>query len=659
MYRRKSSELSKGRRKSAQYMDAPYYENSEKGYPNNTEGDVKFGMSVKALKDLPKSSYSFLADPYAASLPTSNPYAIIAPFNKTVGGSYSGDRNIDGGNVAQYPNSYRSTMLDVADFARLKISLNYRYLPSRLSAVPSTVGPDNPYVGSALVDQQRQAVAEATSILASTTFTQMAISTYVVETDLPMGDAVRTEETISGVKHYLYENLPDVIYAASRYYQISLQDLLGVVNWYNSFRLKQGTMIRSSWNRETPKLNSLFGIFNKKTFLNLIDSICLSFQGEYIDTEWIKQVNMLSLMPSRRSNAMLDPVLELQVRHVRPSLFKLYIKTVSGGVTTLTPVYTDDSSDNTTMSWYELPDHTKKHIGSLVDELLDVFSAQDTMDWARDTSGLAETESARFNYAKYRLDGVNTFITKFKIAFNDVREVFDTISRAGLNNWVKKYRPSITKDTDAPLFNNLIVNDIFKTVMSGANEIDFDAVTKRWRFHTLWNLYSGIPEYDAMSGGAFLTFSAKTINNNSDPDSTYVFIPVAFYYDSNSVSFTTRKGTTYNVSSSAVTASTVKAFNRLVPLPSQSAIQYRVPSCSGLSLTDSEESHAIHTLCQVFGMCKSSGNHYHLDPDIVAAYQIEVEDITNKAINYARSNAPFRGSVFEKDDIGFAKFGQV
>lgn len=165
-----------------------YEDKVEHGYDGkpSPEKETKPSLtySDKALKNLPNSSYSVIADPYTAALPGSRPYPIINIFNKCIGGSYAGENNLDGGNVQQYANSVASKMLQVFDCMRLKTKINYNFIP--------TTPVDDPtadYPGKQLINEIRNAIAEAISILKSTTYTQMAINNYVVETDLPMGDA--------------------------------------------------------------------------------------------------------------------------------------------------------------------------------------------------------------------------------------------------------------------------------------------------------------------------------------------------------------------------------------------------------------------------------------------------------------------------------------
>lgn len=173
-----------------EYEDNIQYDKVGSGRPDK-EGTIKDGISVKSLRNMPKSTYSFMADPYDPALPTSRPYGILNGFNKTVGAWYGGVRNLDGGNVQQYPNSTKSKFLKYFDFARMKFKMQYHYIPSEYASKVTAPATDN-YPGRALINEQVRAIAEAVSQLKSTTFTQMAIYEYAVATDMPMGDAYRT-----------------------------------------------------------------------------------------------------------------------------------------------------------------------------------------------------------------------------------------------------------------------------------------------------------------------------------------------------------------------------------------------------------------------------------------------------------------------------------
>ena len=646
------------RRKSADYMDNTKFD--AKGTPGK-EGSLNVELSVKALRNLPKSSYSFMADPYTASLPKSTPYAILNTFNKTVGGTYRGVKNLDGGNVQQYTTAINSGLLKYSDFIRTSVETNYRYIPS---VIPKGANL-NKYPGKNLIDEQIKSITEGLSQLKSTTFTQMDIYNYCVETDMPMGsvqpvdidlkDKSGTVTTIKG-----YTGLSAVLYAMSRFYQIIILDSVNCVNWHNSFRLKMGTMIRSAWNREVSELNGLFGLFKKKSFLSLLDSLCLSFEGEYVDTQFMQQTNALNLVPSRRSDSITDPVLEILMTYSKPTKFNMYYKLDSDSYAK-EPIF---SYENDFTVAYNHPDFSGVNVPAMsfstaINDWMVIFSAEDTMKWARSTP---YSDDVRFNNAKWRLDVINECLTKFKIAFTDFRQVIDTIQPVGLNNWTHHFRPNIVKDTDSPMLRNLLVDNIYAIAFGGATEINFDSATKRWRTFSMWNMYDGIPEYDTYSGGSFLTFSLKTINASQDYDDVLNYLPIGvipvFGQETSTLEMRAvdRLGNETVITPEVINMRNNPIYSRLVPLLSQSDLNIRVPSVT-LATTDitslQRKSCLYKTIMAVTGFVKI-GDDYGVDPDVISVYQIEVEDVTNDAISYARGNAFFKGTSDRINEFGFA-----
>lgn len=659
MYKRKEN----FRKKRLNYLDKTTY--SDRASKPFSEGEVNDKISVKAYRDLYKSTYSFKADPYTAMNAASSNYDFLAPFLKTVGGHYAGEDNIDGGNVQQYTNSVTSKFLDYVDNLRMRLKLNYRYLPREGQTV--TIGGQDYVIGSGLVDEMRKAIAESVSILNSTTFTQLAINNFGVETTLPMGAAEATTHTIDGEDHLIYHDLTDVIYACSIYYQTFILEAMSVMSAHNSFRLKQGTMIRNGFNREVPVLNSFFGLMNKKAFLSLLESINLSFEGEYVDKDFMEQMNLLSFMPSRRSNAMTDPILELQTRLSHPTTFKIWLLGNDG-----TPISTifDDSDLKLTINVNGVA--TETSFWDACFQLKTMLTLEDTTLWARmrykDVS-VTETDNARYNQIKSYFDVIIHSFVLFKPKWADYRECLDTMVRTGTITWTKGFRPSITQDTDAVLFRNLIVEDIYKMVMSGDDTIVFNDKTKRWRTYSQWNMYTGVPEYDSQQGGAFITFSSKNwsasegLTNESIP-----YIPVMFTPDPGDdnvfVEGVSRNGQGVSITYDVVTISNIPVLERLAPLASQNDLTMRIPSIEGSlnpDLPSSVVSTLYKTLTQIFGVCRfqiaEDTYDYSLDPDLIVVYQCEISDVTNAAITYARANAPFRGTTSDQGILGF--FGMV
>lgn len=633
------------------------------GYQGKPEGDStpNIGLSVKSLRGLPKSSYSVQADPYNAALPGSEPYAILNAFNKTIGGFYGGFRNIDGGNVQQYASSLRSKLLNASDFCRLPLGINYHYIPVDIG----TIDPSSKYKGKALINEQIRAISEATSTLQSTTFTQMAIYNYAIATTMPMGDSYDASKSYTPQGENksipLYTSLNDVLYGSLRFYQIFWLKVLGVFDWHNSFRLKMGTMIRSSWNRETPKLNSLFGLFKKKSFISLLNSMAMSLPGEYLDREFALQFAKTCLVPSRRSNAITEPVLETQVEYNTPKRFILLAVSGTGSDAVYTPVF--DSASSLTK---KVPGFTEPvNFIQAVHNIMTLLSAEDTMKWARqaDANG-TNNDNVRFNRVKSYLDIIQECITTVKKQFTDVREVLDTVARTGLVTWYKGFRPSVTKDDDAPLFRNLIVDDIYRLALGGAEQVTLDTDTKRFRTFTMWNMYDGIAEFDAFSGGSFLTFSLKTVvDPDDDPDLLINYVPEALTYLSGDATpqlyAVTRKGTEYVLGTKSIQLSNYVGTRRLVPLESQNSLTARIVSITPPATPTTEQANDIsllsRTLVQITGLChlNLSIPVIYQDPDLLSVYQIEIEDITNEMIAYARKTGPFLGATNVDSKIGF------
>lgn len=684
----KFRKTNKFRNKTKNYMDNVEYEGSMPKGPID-EGIAHTHISAKALRDLPRSSYSIKADPYQAILPAATPYDIMGKFLKTVGGNYAGDDNIDGGNVQQYANSSSSKFLAYFDSMRMNLALGYRYLPIKYGkrADPNVEGDTDIGVlaGMALVDENLKAMSEAISQLQSTTFTALAVNNFAIKTNLNMGSHARNDSGATTNPYGIYTSKDEVLYGLSMYYQLFLQEVLSTMNYHNSFRLKQGTAIRDAWSREVPFLNAFFGLMNKKAFLSLLESINLSFEGEYIDRDFMEQTNLLTLMPSRRSNSITDPVLEIKTRFERPTIFQVYllddiqetegVRSIKEGRT----AYFDDANMKATVSIANSStvEQIPVTIWDACNKLKEYFTLKSTKEWARSVynEGLLTSDTARYNNIKNYFDVIIHCMVQFKPKFSDYRECLDTMTRTGTINWFKGFRPSITKDTDAPLFQNLIVDDIYKMVMSGAEKITFNNSTKRYETFSQWNIYAGVPEYDSKQGGAFITFSAKNLSDISGNEGIE-YLPRMFDVDKDSVhgdaivEAVSRDGHVAFITTGAVTMNSSTILKRLVPLGSQSGLQIRVPtvaysssSSGGKTITwntfDATHYSTLYkTLTQVFGLCRvkttAAGSYdYALDPDLICVYQVEITDITNAAITYARANAPFRGTTSDQGILGF------
>lgn len=637
------------------------FQKSNKQYENNSEvgknpgrppytdgnGSLDDTISVKALKNLPKHPISLQADPYTSALPGSMPYPLLNRFNRVIGGRYSGFKNLDGGNVQQYANSLTSKFLEIFDTALLKLHLNYRYLPILASDTAR---------GNLMVDEMRKAISEACSLVAATTFTNQEIYMYGIDTNLPMGSAVKSTVTLVNGNGQtetvqLYTDIADVIYAFSIEYQLVLQSVALSFNQFNANRLKMGEMIRMSFNRETPILNSFFGLLKKKSFLSLWDSLAYSIEGEYVDQDWMVQANTLGLVASRRSESMNDPLLEISSTYNMPSVFKAYVALdTSKSQFAGTPVYDYDN-----MVWSD--GQQSKTFAEACSTLAEYMSANSCLLWARTVLTNNEPENARFNAIKFCLDVLTHCMSYFKVATNDLRSVFDIMTRSGVNQWVKGVKLKVIQDTDSVIMQNLIVDNIYQSVLSGCNEVTFNDKTKRWAFFTKWNMYYGIPEHDTYAGGAFITFSTKVLNPNGSSDTNAGYIPIAFTIDVSTVGslsrVVNRKGVSAALNYDTITMSQDQRLARLAPLNSQSDLEIRVPQVMNNDLSAIQYSFLYKLLLQIFDTAKLPNNDIGIDADIIAIYNLEIEDFTNEVIAYARSKSPFIANSVDSSNLGF------
>lgn len=620
-----------------------YHKGGSEGKPETEEiSKVSRFIADKSMRSMYKSSYSIKADPYTPENPTSTPYSILSGFNRVTGASYGGESNIDGGTVNAYNTSVSSKFLNAFDVIKAGIQLRYRYLP-----ILSSDG-----FGSVLVDKMIGAIADATSVFTSETYTYQPFFDYAIETDLPMGSdaATRTipaafnDETVN-----IYTRTEDVIYATSIFYQTVNQSLLKSFNKFSHFRAYQGEMMRMSYDRETPKLNSLFSIFNKRAFLSKIDGLALSIEGAYIDKDWMYQVNIMNNLCSRRSESCTEPLMEISTSIAMPRKFKMYLidRSGVGNPVIIAKVYDYEQQCQSLFG-------SNTYLPDLCQDWENLCSVYDTLRWARRPDSISAT--SRYNEAVAILDKFTAFADNFKKLFNDYKAVLDTLVRTGIVRWETDVMPKITNDINQSVSNFLIVNNIIQEAMSGCPRVGFNNESRRMRLYTLWNMYYGIPEYARFKGGAFIALSCKTLDSQELSD-VYAYLPIGFEYGSINgnpgILVLNRLGDEAIIRSSNVVISTDKVLSRLAPLPSQSGYELKVPTLDGSTVTDTTNiSQLISCLLKVFGYCKVQNNTY-LDPDILAVYDYEIPDVTGESISYARYNGPFRGSKTDESNFGF------
>lgn len=599
-------------------------------------------LSVKALRNLPKSGSSVTPklDPYTATLPGSDPYALLNAMNKPVGGKYGGLANLDGGNTQQFVTSERSKFLKCFDTMMLETKVNYRYLP---------IAADDTARGKAFTDEMIKAISEILSLLQATTFTALAYNNYTVDSDIPVGTTQKHEGDGADSPYQTYQWLI--------YYQIILQSISGALTNFNKFRANIGNMMRMSWNRETPRLNSFFGLMQKKSFLAQVESLCLTLRGEYFDTDWMQQYNMLNAVVSRRSNAFTEPVLEMATRHTIPTKFKL---TASG----------QTIFDHTDLDNYAAAMGKEKADGGVMpkgygfktfDEacqsLTTILSINDTLDWVR---GSNVPEQDRFNGISNIFSYLTIVMNYFKPRMGDLRAMLNVMQRSGVNQWQNQVVLGVTQDTDVPFMRNLTVENIYQMAAGGADAIKWNPTTYRWASHSMWNMYTGVPEYDSKAGGAFISFSAKELQNAND--SAVAYLPRAFNTITR-IRAVNRIGEAAIIDFKGVVAKSKKALTRLIPLDEADDFKMRVPYSTAASLDDVAQCMLAYASEKVFGSFSigdpaTDTADIHVDTDNLCFVVYEIEDFTNDMITYARCKGPFKVNTDRVVDLGFAGFSK-
>lgn len=645
------------------YKDSSVNQDASRPPEEDGSGNYDDLIAVKAKSNLPMHPVTLVADPYTNALPGSYPYSLLNKFNKIIGGRYSGFKNLDGGNVKQYANSVTSKFLNIFDTALLKVVKNYRYLPIRPYASDVAWGAD-------MIDEMRKAIAEATSVLGSTIFTNQGIYYYGIQTDMPMGSATPRSVSIDGQTVQVYTEIQDVIYALGVMYQTHLQSITNVFSQFNAFRMKQGEMIRMSFNRETPALNSFFGLMNKKAFLSLWDSLAFTIEGEYVDLDFMTQSNMLGLISSRRSESMNDPLLEITSTFAFPNTFKV-LAAVGDYAATATEFAPTPIFDIAKM-YLDIPtsptETTRVTFAEACDALAEYCTAHSTLTWVRGLTEYNTADNERYNQMKSCLDVLTYCMTYFKVSMNDFRTVLDVMAPTGTNQWTKSVKLKVTPDTDMMISQNLVVDNIFSMVLGGDNTVTFNNKTKRWGLFTLWNQYYGIPEHDTYSGGIFITLSTKAIDVAGATDTNVGYIPKAFYIDVSPegtiCTVTNRLGEQFKLGFDVVNIDQNPILSRLVPLQSQADYEIRVPTIilgEGVwaMLTPANRSFLAKIMLQITGTYCLPLNEagttfdYGLDNDIFSVYDLEVEDFTNEVITYARTRGIFRANSVDDSNLGF------
>lgn len=592
------------------------------------DGNSTF-LSKIAFKDLGYARpITVQANPTAEATKSAVPYAIINSTNAVWEADYPGANNTAGNTIPLLANSNKSKLLNNFDIAKVDLVVKYLY-----SAIRETD------INQALNVQLGKSMSEALSKAYSETYIQMPLFNDLITSSMKNCDPLnRTQALI--------------------WYQTMLQNISSVPAKYNLLLSMEQHLKDMSYNRDVSPLDDIFGLLRKNAFRAQITAFSNIITGEYFDLTWFQQVNTLTMVPSRKSDDMRNPLLIIDASHDIPSLkittdepneADRIVVLDSNNYKVKKPVWMQnpaDPNDPKTISFQEA-----------IATVIKLLSPYNVLSWAREvTNGLTDTNpTAYFNNIKFLMEDIRSVMNKFPSDVADIRTVLDIANRAGLNRWKRGVAFEVTRDMNyQPVFNKLC-NDVFINYLASPNSIMYDDTTMRWKFYTLWDEFLGIPKYDRVSGGSFLSFSTRQFESSVTPSTdTKFLVPKLFDIPStgySSISALNRQGIKANIGFTIYSKTQINnsaIYNRLNPLSSPDYDQ-RIPFAdlsSGYAQIPDVGSALTMFMNKLFGLgnikISSTKTNEHLNAEIICATDIQLDDVSNQLIAFAQAYAPFK-----------------
>lgn len=614
--------------------------------------------NFKAFKNLQNvGSIEVKADPNSSVSLGGYPYNVLNKTNRVLDAKYAGTNNIDGNILTRLQNSNNSKLLNCYDLVTINLRLNYLYLCYKLD---NTTNHNNLAVNV----EMTKAIQEAMSKGYSTMFTQLPFYTDVISTNLP---SIGSNQ---GVDDAAYQKLGALIH-----YQTILQNAVAPISKYiQTISLeKHAQMV--SYRRESNLVTALFGLLKKKAFVATLNAIGTSIIGEYFDLDWYKQMNTLANIPSRKANDIIDPLmtatrttyvpeLSMRVSSTAQPYYSYTRDMVYPGIWLNPDTFTMDGSeeDLVTLNYEELVYRLNR--------MLDITTM---LTWARrfnaspTSVGSITSPSAYYQNIIRYVEAINILLAKFTSSMNEIRTFIDKLAASNMVYWKKgmKFEIENIYNKAEPTY-NVILHNMISAYLGGSNKMTYDTLTQRWQVYTLWNKYTGIPEFDKNSGGAFLTFGLRNLDttglNNTD---IAMCLPIMFAPElttgSSKCVITTRGGRIDTITSTTTT-STNPSFSRLDPL--NVGFTFKVPTINLGTIANTDErnnqvSAALNLLANIFGygnVIAGDINVNTIDSDYICFLDVQIEDVSNEMIQFCRNYSPFRVMTPSGErTMGFAK----
>jgi len=598
----------KGKGKTQAGDNLEYKPQEDSGIPAR-EYQINPSFQKRAFKDLTFNAITVPVDPQGEVSEQADPYAILNRTNQVVDASYPGSDNESGSIVPQLANGSDSTFINVPDSVEQEIKINLYYCKTNAA---SNADASN---GKGTVNKKMDVpYDDICNVITAEAYYDLAFFNWTPDGTL-----------------YSNDGKLDILLN----YQSVVQTLANVPLRYRVIRSLEKHLKDMSYYNGSSRLNRIFGMLKKSSFISLVKSVAEAIIPHYLDSYWFGQTSMLVAIPCRKENSMLSPLIDI-------------IPTYD--INTTLKVYADAAK---TKKIVDMSDFTPL-ITAARDFMLHT-SPQYILSMARSASYSTTMINDWINGLTSNLDTIIAKVDTFREQFADLLVAFKRMSKVGLTEWKTGYFLNVDNidGTYQPKFNKLIF-DIVRASFTGSKNYNYQNRTGKWEVLDTWDKYLGLSSYNYKSGGCILTSSTRTIVRTNAPESCAV--PVLFYGTAGDKSCTmtvlTRGGQHYNITSvdnvRIDSGAIARVLGRLLPIGSVVADYFKIPTCdiSSLASNPRQQGWVVEMMQGLFGygqvLVATNTYNYFASPDALCFVDIEIGDQTNAVETFVRQHSPFR-----------------
>lgn len=576
------------------------------------EYEINPSFQKKAFRDLSFNAITVPVDPQGEVSDQADPYAILNKTNQVVDASYPGSDNTSGSIVPQLATGTDSTFINMPDCVEEEIKLNLYYCKT------------NPASN-----------ADANS---------SGKGTVNIKMDVPYDDIcnVITAEAYYDLSFFKWE-AEGTLYSNDGKldvllnYQSVVQTLANVPLRYRAIRSLEKHLKDMSYYNGSSRLNRLFGMLKKSSFVSLVKSVSEAIMPHYLDQYWFGQTSMLVAIPCRKENAMTSPLIDIIPTYDINTNLKVY----AGTGRTSTDLVIDMNA------FTNLMNHARNFMLHT--------SPRYVLSMARSSSYSTTLINTWINGLVDDLDNIVADCDIFRTKFADLLVAFKRMSKVGLTEWKTGYFLNVDKidQTYQPKFNKLIF-DIVRASFTGSKNYKYQDRTGKWELHDLWDKFLGLASYNYKAGGCILTTSTRSIVRTGAPSSCAV--PVLFYGTGSDhkceIKVLTRQGQSYTINSvdnvRIDSGAIARVLGKLIPIGALDADYFKIPSCdiSTLAATPKQQGWIVELMQNLFGygqvLVDTDTYNYFVSPDALCFVDVEIDDQTNAVETFVRQHSPFR-----------------